>query len=802
MSGTCAQISTVHGMTSPGSASYGFAPGDTRADPERIRAEASDLRALTGLLLGQGADVSAVLDQAALSFTDIVAESVLSQIGPNIAALEQAVETTEYGYGVALTWAADVEAFKVAREEQIARWVQGLATDFGVEQRIPPEQADQDMRDAFVNEFEDARKATRNVLLEILIRESARNSATLSEQAQLCGSRFREGATPANVAAVSGELGFVTPTLWPEYSAIPIPVDGDAGVADAQTSVNALDGIGPPDPVIEALERVTLLTRRAAAGAELTAAEIDYLAAYYETMGERITELPAYLRRTEFAYFALEQGVDSTGQVVEPGQPMSAPGLPASVELGLSVAAANGIMVLSRPGPGGGGYERTPSWMRQALTLEDRPTSGTVPQSPEALARLAAMGEFLGLAQVESGAGLARELAVALTVMVESVVGIEGVLPAGLDVTAGELVDSGGRGMLNVIAMNDQVSYEVITGDNMPADYDSSRFYLSIYTFEWSDEGAAAAQLTDVIPELAGDPAQSQRAQEAAVALTRILTSDAAEVRLLDGVGSSGDAASSSIGLRNPAIANALAEVFGATPELYSSRPGDGAQLSPLSAVEQERFLTYVLSDPGRATGTFAEELVAYETQLCEDYLSTGNALENGQPMYRLNETVNDALNRLALDERHDGIEAEQQRIAVRKRMFDLLTASLSLGGQGGRLLSFGVTIYDLATAPDPPSTTPPSGAEIPPLRDTSERTAAALSTLTNTLVSSGRMPEAALPAWAVDPTAPRPPSLDALNEELRIAIDAYVDVDPILGAMGAPIPVPLPVGAPSLTTD
>lgn len=784
MSRPSAQISTLCRMTSPGSASFGFAPEDTQADPERIRAKAADLHALTGLLLGQEDDVSAVLDQAALSFTDIVSESVLSQIGPNIAALEQAVETTEYGYGVAMAWAADVEAFKVARAEQIARWVQGLATDFGVEQRNPPDPADQDMRDAFVNEFEDARKANRNVLLGILIQESALNSATLWELARLRGSRFREGPTPANVAAVSGELGFVASTLWPEYSAIPIPVDGDAGVADAQTSVNALDGIGPPDPVIEALERVTLLTRRAAAGVELTAAEIDYLAAYYETMGERITEVPEFLTRTEFPYFAIEQGVDSDGQPVEPGEPMSAQGLPASAELGLSVAAANGLMVLSRPGPGGGGYERTPSWMRQALRLEDRPSPESLPQNPEALARLAAMGEFLGLAQVESGDGLAREVADALTVMVESVVGNEGVIPAGLDVTAGELVDSGGRGMLNVIAMNDQVSFEVITGENMPSDYDPSRFYLGVYTFDWSDEGAAAAQLTDVIPELASDPAQAERAREAAVALTRILTSDAAEDRLLDEVGSSGDAASSVIGLRNPAVANALAEVFGATPELYSSRPGDGIEQSPLSALEQERFVTYILSDPGNATETFAEAVAGYERQQCAEYVYDPlRSQELGEPMNRLDETINNALTRLANDVHWDDIESQLEQIESRRRTFQLINSALGTAGQPGSVATAATTIYELATEADPPDLTPPSGAEIPPLRDEAQRTAMIAVNIADELVSSGQMPESALPPWAVDSSAPRPDSLDRANDELLNAIRVYFNIDPLLGA-------------------
>ncbi|CAN5371828.1 hypothetical protein BH24ACT9_BH24ACT9_16010 [soil metagenome] len=586
-----------------------FYPTDTLASPAEIRRSAVRLEAITGVLLGHGDNVGSVLSQLALSFSEVIAPAVAAQIGSNLAALETAVEGTHYGHAVGIKWADDVEAFKTARDELIYRWELAEIDDFGVPAPLtlwplPPEEerARQDLEHRL--SVADARSAA----LASFVAEGHALWEAFQDKVVDNGRMFRGGPTAENLALLVSTLGWGAMTLWPEIA--PPPVSAADGVTDGRTVTDGLDSAVGPQAVVDALADLAAITRRAEAGHELTPAELDYLEAFYATMGVRVTEVPDYLAQTSFEY---------TTRSPHPGTPWPDEDAPLLVtthvvgELdptlvtGLTASAANGLLVLSRNGPGGGGYQRLPSWVREGLQDEEVPYPLPVGPDPEDYESLLALSEFLGHSDVAAGDGLSRELALATQRMVRSVDGFEDFSPDGLS-TWGAQVDAAGRSLLDVIGRNDEVSFDLVTGSDMPDDYYPAQFFLDMYTFEWSDGGASAAGITDFIPAYAAsaDPEEQAMANEAMGALFGILTDPEAFTTLMDGVGNSGDAETSSLGQVNPEISEGLESLMTAYLDDFGLAEGNAGALGELTMEDRGRFTTLVMTDPNAL-----EDLVA-----------------------------------------------------------------------------------------------------------------------------------------------------------------------------------------------
>jgi len=193
-----------------------FYPTDTRARPDEIRRSAEGLESISGVLLGHGDNVRAVLSDVALSFSEVIAPVVAAQIGDNVAALETAVEGTQFGYAVGMSWAADVEAFIAARNELKARWELAEIDDFGVPAPLnlipPPEAADAE-RLRLENRV--AVKEARSVALDGFILEGHALWESFQEKVTEKARMFDAGPTPENLALVVSFLGWGAMTLWP-----------------------------------------------------------------------------------------------------------------------------------------------------------------------------------------------------------------------------------------------------------------------------------------------------------------------------------------------------------------------------------------------------------------------------------------------------------------------------------------------------------------------------------------------------------------------------------------------------------
>lgn len=762
-----------------------FFPTETLANPAEIRRCAHGLESITGVLLGHADEVGAVLSRVALSFSEVIAPAVAAQIGANVAALETAVETTVYGHAVALDWATDVEAFLTARDELIARWELAEWDDFGVApplNLVPPPPLEERQR------LDSERRVNvgiaRTAALDSFIAEGHRIWRDFQQMVDQKGRMFREGPTAGNLRILGSALGWGAMTLWPEFA--PPPVAGADGAAAGETVLAGLDGATGPEAVLAALADVAAITRRAESGIELTSAEIDFLEAFYATMGVRVTEVPGYLSQASFEYTtrAPDPGLPWPGDDAPPVLTTHVVGeLDPTLVTTLTAASANGLLVLSRNGLAGGGYDRLPAWVRDSLDDEIVPSSLPLPGEPGAFESLVLLGDFLANSNVGAGDGLSRELAVALNGMLSSVDGLEGLGQEGMP-TWGEQVDAAGQSFLDVIARNDEVCFDLVTGSDMPDEYDKARFLVNMFSFEWSDDGAAAAGITDFIPLWAtsDDPVGQARAETATIDLVDIVTGNRAFDALMDGVGTSGDASTSAIGQVNPAVAYGFASVFGSVPDLFAA---DGA--GPLSFDAKVRFTTLIATDR-RSGDAMAAALQVYEMDQTATSVTSGAVEAPGGQIGRLQRVVHDGLVAAAQDAGLDTTQAEVAADASQARAFDLVQSAVGTLPVIGDPASFAVEIFRYGTESQGTQPTAPIGSgDASAGPSEAERRFATTANVVQALIGAGVVEPSAVPeglretnggitlppSETAGPTGVDTPSVENYTDMLRALVTA-----------------------------
>lgn len=654
-----------------------FYPTDTDAEPENIRRSAEALQSISGVLLGHGDDVRAVLSQVALSFSEVIAPAVAAQIGANTAALETAVEGTQYGYAVGSAWADDVDAFISERAALIAAWEAAERTDFGVSPLTGLDNAEPEMAAQRVRTI----AATRQEILGDYIAEAARRWERFQDQVREKGRMFREGPSADNLSLLVSYLGWSGMTLWPESATTPVGGAED-GAAAAATVVEGLDGGATAEEVAEALSTIAMITRRAAEGLELTDAELAYLEAFYATIGVRILDVPAYLASTS------GPSVFDEGAPPRYAPPIPFNGVPDLVEA-LTLAAANGLLVLSRPtsrtsDDAHDGYERLPSWLRDTMAIEDNDPYNNPLTHFE---RLTDLGDLLGHSTVEAGTGLSRELAESVGWMIEYAEYREDSLSTEAEDDMRAHIAESAPGLLTVVSRNDEVCFDLLSGSGMSEDFSPTEYFGHIYTFDWAvDEGAAAASLTDFIPvwAVSDDPLEQGRAQAAMLDLVQIVTGDESFELLMDGVGNSGVAAESAVGQVNPAITKGFVADMAPFMDQFAgeqvNNPDPNAVpmgLRDLPFDTRVRFMTLIGTDSDAAQA-LAGLAYAYEQQELYEYAVSGNAEVNGGNVGRIRGIVDTGLFNAEIDAGAD--QAEATAAAARSRQLGADIAQSVLG--------------------------------------------------------------------------------------------------------------------------
>ncbi|MDQ4038927.1 MAG: hypothetical protein M3313_11415 [Actinomycetota bacterium] len=747
-----------------------FYPEDTDADPVEIRCSAEGLRAISGDLLGHGDNVGFVLGQVALSFSEVVSTAVAAQIGANAALLEAAVESTEYGYGVGSAWADDVEAFLVARHDLVVRWEATEQTDFGVPPPAGLTNAEPEMAERLYDQRRQAISAARQAELQLYIAEGSRLWERFQTQVTEKARMFREGPTAPNLALLKDYLGWGGTTLWPGIATTPVRGAAD-GSAAGETVVDGLDGRACAEDVAGALSTIAMITRRAAEGQQLSGAELAYLEAFYTTVGVRILDVPAYL------------GSSSGPMFTDPhAPPRYVPTIPfnGSPELveALAMAAANGLLVLSRPtsrtdDDSRDGYERLPTWLRDTLAIED---NDPYSNPHDHFQRMADLGDLLGYSTVEAGPGLSREIAESVDWMIDYAESREDSSSAQAQDSLRAQIASSAPHLLDVVARNDEVCFDLLTGSGMPDGFSPTDYFTNIYSFDWAvDDGAAAASLTDFIPAWASgaDPLDQRRAEDAMFDLVQIVTDGEGFDLLMDGVGTSGVAAQSALGQVNPAITDGLVVAMAPFMDQFAAPQREDADASGLGGLSLEtrvRFTTLIGTDPGSAAA-LAGLAHAYEQQELFEYAGSGNAEENGGNVGRIRGIVEAGLVNAGIDAGADQADAEIAAARTRQMGSDIAQALLGgipVPGVSGLVDTVFAVINAESVEPAPAQSATPS-----PDRTEAQRRYDTAAGVMTAMVATGQISPSALPAPYVGPSVEEPPSTEEATQALLDAAAA-----------------------------
>lgn len=210
--------------------------------------------------------------------------------------------------------------------------------------------------------------------------------------------------------------------------------------------------------------------------------------------------------------------------------------------------------------------------------------------------------------------------------------------------------------LLNFAVANEDANHTLLTEGAEPNGRDAEQILTDLYTFDWDDEGRAAAGLTDWIAEgeNSADPSEPDRSREALVGLMDVMTSESMQEKLArtgqevedtmqvfdaDGESRTEDFEwkDVSIGHLNPEIASGFADVFDAHIDAFASLDGmetgepipgfdnsyeDGDLM--LARDSREAFAE-IIAGSENAAGQMFESTVEYNESSMEEYMSQFN---------------------------------------------------------------------------------------------------------------------------------------------------------------------------------
>ncbi|WP_245650655.1 TPR repeat region-containing protein [Nocardia harenae] len=379
--------------------------------------------------------------------------------------------------------------------------------------------------------------------------------------------------------------------------------------------------------------------------------EIDQLA-----RGEEVTTLPASTQDYYRAFFD-SAGKDGILGLNEQLQNREKAGDPiAAVQrdnLANSVLAVSNENVKSSNGSPGS-YDDLPPDLQTLISGHPTEYVGDTPMSgPELADHYAEVGEFADLLDQSSpGMQPGHQLGVELGRQSEEIIDFlnnsDGKLPPGFDEGTDEDMRESAQQLLGVATRNDDVSYSLLTGNDMPerpdlgpdykpGKFDADDFRDTIFREEWPDDGKSAAGLLDWIAEDSNKPGEEgDRARQTLTDLpdyfapmsgpSDLSVSGRPEMQSEDGQTSYEKNVRAFA--ENPALADSLANVMGSNIDAYispnvvdSGVRGDQAALSQTDA-DRLLFLSSQ-SEGGRLMLEVSRQ--AYESDMISRALTEGN---------------------------------------------------------------------------------------------------------------------------------------------------------------------------------
>lgn len=582
-----------------------FNPPQAETDVGTLREGTNWLWDLTGRIVGRSGDMRSVVTGAAMEFSDLVTQDISVSGEYNDALWRKTCMDIAFAAGVGDQWADDVIDYKNDRAQLVSQFQ--TAIDSGPS----------DIDNSTAGTAESMRRA--NLVRQFQIRAENRLDE-LNDTGRERKRMLKDGPEPAHVAKLvdSGALGWAAYNLRGPGENPPLPVtkeQADGMAADLRPYlrgdkepdaryfeiVSTLAAITNKAIDLQGRDRTDLTRQQRLRYHNLRSGEIEFLRSFYAGLEDQHTRGILYLPEDLAPQTNNGQGLehDTSDPVREETW----------------AALANGLLILSDPELGGS-YGYLPPSIQRFADGEPYPNNapGATHSSEEnARAWMREAEDFerlLGRARPELQGG---------TDFSANVTSSIGHHLNAIDQQENKW-DNSLSSLLDVTTRNEAANHNILTNEHDNPTFDkNSNALKGLYTHEWEDDGAAAAGLTDWIPEAAGSEDGERRtmAREAAFELIKTTAGEGGlRDELIDTgitVESNGrEVTDAAFGLVNPDIAQSFGDVAIAYLEDFSD-PDSSAEprINPetgkmeMSYSDRQDFLEYAMSNDHAASDLY-----------------------------------------------------------------------------------------------------------------------------------------------------------------------------------------------------
>lgn len=582
------------------------------------------------------------------------------------------MQSAVFGGAAVRLFGDGVHAYDRGIDDLNARYWAAKASSFGVSRPSLPAGATDADRRAAEDGYRGAVAAADAALLAALRRERdlVLEPALDDSATQVAGLLDRGPGDAGAVLALyqASALPWTAPALFPafDFGPVPPPLGGPDGQRAAELVRQALAGDASPEELREAMLMLQSVTEHARYvqehGGHLTEDTVAFLSAFYNGLGDKVWDVPGYVRADEHHWDAA--AVNPFGWFDK-----DADGYDDATQAWMLGAMGTGLLALSNnqlwdpalrasdPMDTGARYhlpQTVVDLVRDPDVHYDIQVIGTQAYQVFDLPR---RDDLLALAEMmratDDGMVAGRDFSAQLTLrMAEIAVPVQhftdwspstpGVPPlVGDDGLFLDDADGLMRTLLDVSTRNDEANYDILTNrvqHPLYGDQTNRQVLSALYHFDWSDEGRQAAGLTDWIGERADAAHQRNQEDRMANEVTAALVDVVTTTQRGEGHESPDeyradmyDDLMRTLADKNPEVARSFSRVaasyltdFSEPSGAVTTVEGDGS-LS-LSDHDKIRFLDLVATDD-RAVNGLSYAAGQYEQRL----LTAG--LDNAVPM-------------------------------------------------------------------------------------------------------------------------------------------------------------------------
>lgn len=581
-----------------------FSPPQCEINTGKLDQAADDMLGIVGRITGKSGDLEALFNNAAMEFSELIAEDIHSTASENHSAWTTALTSCWHVWGVITKWSTDVERYKDKIAGLQEEWDTAVGNNFGLE-----------VDDAGVVESREALASAFN--------ERAQGYwETLEEEAQSNSENLQGGPTVANLRELidAGVLGFAAYNATRQI--MYYPSNFDTGERDAENLMEYLSGNKEPDDeyyrLLAQLNAINALAADAERnGEDLRGYELDYLEEFYAALDEE----------TEDGVVGLPEEIDGdhfSGDQRE----------------NLLGTLGDGVLTLSDEKVGGG-YESLPGSVRDVVEGPDFSGDSTGRGAPNILQTW--RDQASGLEQlfahtddnVEGGAEFSTRLMDSASREVER-----------FELPGADGDDSTMSGLLDVATRNNGANHAILTGEYPPgvdaglpwsgenAEGQRVTTLGNLYSHDWQDDGAVIRRITDWIADGPADgdsDTDGVLRESALMGLMDLMENE----DFKDAVFNTGSHVTDEDGTKwhdvssgqlNPELADGFADIFISFQDDFANTDGvaDNVDLGLGDGVEiadtiRADFTQLTMGDPDAADRVYTEALLRTAESM-EDY--------------------------------------------------------------------------------------------------------------------------------------------------------------------------------------